>query len=321
MARSSAGWIDRSPSRQTSAQDGEAIEVWMTLSLIHAQQQISGVAILVRSAAHENLDRLKDELISTLSHELRTPIAALHGSIDLLLSGKLGELTDRGQRLLELAARNSDRLVRVINNIFDLAEFASGQVELVPQPCQVVDLIEQAAIAVQPVAAQASINLRLHLQPVEIFADSNRITQVLTNLLSNAIKFSAAGDTIWLTVEQRSTALPAAPVTASADSYVVIQVKDQGLGIPADRIEAIFQRFGQADASDTRPQSGAGLGLTLCRSIAHRHQGHLWVESEVGQGSSFYLALPIASTGFSAQAGNTRGNRGVKNLLEVARGS
>lgn len=316
------GTIARHPARH-QRKTGEAIEVLMTLSLIYTQQCISGVAILVKdiTAPDDNLDRLKDELISTISHELRTPIAALHGSIELLLSGKLGELTDRGQQLLKLASRNSDRLVQVTNNIFDLAQFAAGQVELVPQTCQVVDLVEQAAIAVQPAAAQASINLQLHLQPVEIFADSERITQVLTNLLSNAIKFSAAGDTIWLIVEQRSTALPVSPTAASAESYVVIQVKDEGLGIPADRLEAIFQRFGQADASDTRPQSGAGLGLTLCRSIAHRHQGHLWVESQVGQGSSFYLALPIASTTFSAQPGNTKGDRGVKNLLEVARGS
>ncbi|MBD2091186.1 PAS domain S-box protein [Microcoleus sp. FACHB-1515] len=318
-----AGSIARHPV-QHQRKTGESIEVMMVLSLIHVQRRVSSVAILVKDITpHPGLDRLKDELISTISHELRTPIAALHGSVELLLSGKLGELTDRGQQLLKLAARNSDRLVQVTNNIFDLAQFAAGQVELLSQPCQIVELIEQAAIAVQPAAAQASINLRLHLQPIEIFADSNRITQVLTNLLNNAIKFSAAGDTIWLTVEQRSSlALPATfPIPASAESYVVIQVKDEGLGIPADRLEAIFQRFGQADASDARPQSGAGLGLTLCRSIAHRHQGHLWVESKVGQGSSFYLALPIAATVFPTQPGNTKGDRGVKNLLEVARGS
>lgn len=301
---------------------GELIDVLMTLSLIRTSQGISGVAIIVKLTAHHALDRLKDELISTISHELRTPIAALHGAIELLLSGRLGELNDRGLGLLHLAARNSDRLVQLTNNIFDLEQFAAGRVELLPQPCQLVELIEQAAIAVQSAARAASIDLRLHLQSAEIFVDPKRITQVLTNLLSNAIKFSAAGDTIWLTIEQRSHLVSAAiPSAGSAESYVVIQVKDQGRGIPANRLEAIFQRFGQADASDTRPQSGAGLGLSLCRSIARRHQGHLWVESQVGQGSSFYLALPIAPTAFPFQPGNTKDDRGVKNLLEVARGS
>ncbi|NEQ26779.1 MAG: hypothetical protein F6K28_48680 [Microcoleus sp. SIO2G3] len=270
----------------------------------------------------QSLDRLKDEFVSTINHELRTPIAALHGSIELLLSGKLGDLSDRGRLLLHLAARNSDRLVRLINDIFDLEQFTSGQVQLQPQSCPIAELIEQAASAVQPIAAQAHINLQLHLQPAQIFADPQRITQVLTNLLRNAIQFSAAGDTIWLTVEQRSSLVSPTSMHAvsPAGSYVVIRVKDQGPGIPADQLEAIFQRFTQVDASDARSQTGAGLGLALCRSIVRQHHGYLWVESQLGVGSIFYLALPIAAA-FSPQTGNTEVDDGVKNLLEVARGS
>lgn len=304
---------------------GEILDVFMTLSLIRdAQNHISSIAIVARDITDRKaLDRLKDEFISIISHELRTPIAALQGSIELLLSGQLGDLSELGQRLLRIAARNSERLVRLTNDIFDLELFASGRIQLYPQPCQVTHLIKQVAIAMQPIATQAQIDLRvdLDLQPEEILADPARITQVLTNLLSNAIKFSQAGTQIRLTIEQRSAAaIPTStPITLpAAESYVVIQVKDEGQGIPADQLETIFDHFQQADASNARQQGGAGLGLAVCRSIVRRHQGYLWVESALGQGSTFYLALPAA---FIEQIGNTGENHRARSLRESVRGS
>jgi PAS domain S-box-containing protein len=236
------------------------------------------------SDRHE-LDRIKDEFISIVSHELRTPLTAIRGSLGILETGILNEEPDTAHHMLQVAVRNSDRLVRLVNDILDLERLESGKVQLVMEPCWVSDLMEMALEGVQAIAAEADITL--HSSPIhaQVCAAPDAIVQAFTNLLGNAIKFSSPGGMVWLKAEigngERGT------------PYLLFSIKDQGRGIPADKLDNIFGRFQQVDVSDARQKGGTGLGLAICKSIIQQHGGQIWVESVLGQGSTFYFTLPL----------------------------
>jgi len=149
------------------------------------------------------------------------------------------------------------------------------------RPCEVAELMREAAELIQPVADRAGVTLSVGPSGSRIPADPHRMVQVLTNLLSNAIKFSPPGSTVSLGAEE-------------GEEEVTLTVRDQGRGIPPGRLEAIFGRFQQVDATDSREKGGTGLGLAICRSIVQQHGGRIWAESEPGRGSTFYVALPLA---------------------------
>ncbi|MGI2904678.1 hybrid sensor histidine kinase/response regulator [Tolypothrix sp. VBCCA 56010] len=228
--------------------------------------------------------RLENEFISLVSHELRTPLTSLMGSLDLLSTGQLGTLSAKGQKVLNIATTNTERLIRLINDILDLERMKSGKIPMQPVKCNVADLIDQAVAAMQAMAERAQITLVTEVVPAELIADPDRILQTLTNLLSNAIKFSEAGGTVWLRVRRES-------------EKVQIEVQDCGRGIPANKLQTIFERFQQVDVSDSRKKGGTGLGLAICRKIIEQHQGKIWVESVLGEGSTFYVILPLAGFG------------------------
>lgn len=229
--------------------------------------------------------RLENEFISLVSHELRTPLTSVRGALDLLGSGRLGTLTEQGQSVLNIAATNTERLIRLINDILDLERMKSGTIAIRKRPCNAADLLIQATEAMQAMADQAQVQFIVEPIAVELVVDSDRILQTLTNLLSNAIKFSEAGGTIWISA--------AISETATDSQALLITVKDQGRGIPADKLQTIFGRFQQVDASDARQKGGTGLGLAICRNIVEQHEGKIWVESVLGSGSTFYVLLPI----------------------------
>lgn len=240
-------------------------------------------------ADQPSMAQVKDELISVISHELRTPLTSLQAAVELLMTDRLGHLSGQGKQLLEIAANNLDRLVQLSNNILDLEQFAAGQVTLYKQPCIVTTLLLQAVTTMQEMASRAGVFLSFTPCSAQILVDPKRIIQVLTNLLSNAIKFSAPGDYIRLSAELKqadSLGLIHAP-------YVLLSVTDEGEGIPSQSLETVFEHFYQVDTSDARRHNGAGLGLSVCRSIVQQHQGTVWVESTLGKGSTFYLALPV----------------------------
>lgn len=269
---------------------GELVEVLLTVSLIKDDDnQVIGFAIVARMMdEHQRIRQMKNEFISVINHELRTPLTSLQGSIELLLTGKLGDLSERGLRMLEIAANNVDRLVKVTSNILALEELNSGDVVLQKQTCDIGEVISRSAAKAQAMAVERGVYLFIAQPSIQLSLDCQRIEHVLYHLITNAIQSSQAGGKIWLDVELRED--PKANSLCS--SYVLIMVRDEGRGIPSDKLEAIFDQFQQVDASDTRPQGGMGLGLTLCRSIVQQHQGDLWVESTLGQGSTFYLTLP-----------------------------
>jgi signal transduction histidine kinase len=194
--------------------------------------------------------------------------------------------SDKGRRVIEIAAQSADRLVRLVNDILELERLESGKISLLKQPCNVGDLMMKATDMMQVMANRAGISISVSPQDIQLNADPDRIIQVLTNLLGNAIKFSPRGSTVWLSVELSLPLSPSPPLPT-----VLFKVKDQGRGIPADKLESIFERFHQVDASDSRKKGGTGLGLAICRSIVQQHGGRIWVESTLGEGSSFYFTL------------------------------
>ena len=224
--------------------------------------------------------RMEDEFISLVSHELRTPMNSIIGALDILGTQELGTLTQQGQQIINIATNNTERLIRLVNDILDLERIKSGKIAMRPVECQADELLIQAAQAMQGMADSARVTLSVESIPVQIYADPDRILQTLTNLLSNAIKFSESGGTVWLRSKLSSEPLQ-------------IEVQDQGRGIPEDKLQLIFERFQQVDASDSRTKGGTGLGLPICRSIVEQHKGRIWVESSPDRGSIFYVQLPV----------------------------
>jgi len=273
---------------------GELIDVLLTISLIKdAIGTVEGFAIIARDISErQKLQRMKDEFISIVNHELRTPLTSLQGSIELLLTGKLGDLSNQGQRMLEIAANNIDRIVTLTSNILDLEGLSTGAITMQKRPCDINRLLNHVVEQSQAMTDRRGIQLLVvpPTQSIQLSLDSDRITQVLNQLILNAVQASRSGNRIWLIAELQTKELPTN--RNSRLPHLVISIKDEGRGIPADKLETIFGQFQQVDASDSRHQGGAGLGLAICRSIIQQHQGTLWVESILGQGSTFYLALP-----------------------------
>jgi PAS domain S-box-containing protein len=230
--------------------------------------------------ARLEIEKMKDEFVSTVSHELRTPLTSIRGALGLLTAGVLNAEPAKARRMLEIAVANTDRLIRLINDILDIERIESGRVKLEKRSCPTASLMVQAMNSVREVADRAGVKLELFPISTSVLADPDRVVQALTNLLGNAIKFSPSSSTVTL----RAT---------PQQSEMLFEVKDQGRGIPADKLGVIFERFQQVDASDGREKGGTGLGLAICRSIVDQHGGRIWAESELGKGSSFYFTLPL----------------------------
>ncbi|MBW4471870.1 MAG: PAS domain S-box protein [Stenomitos rutilans HA7619-LM2] len=288
---------------------GEVRQIAWNCTLLHnAQGNPIGFLSIGEDITERSLiERMKDEFISVVSHEFRTPLTAIHGALDLLIDGLVERNSDRAQQLLTIAFEGSDRLVHLVDSILALERLESGDVKLLKQPCQIADLMMKAIDLTQLMAASAGVDLVVAPLTIQLEIDGDRILQVLTNLLSNAIKFSSSGDTVWLSAELQdgdrwvnrnvkddaTASFARVPTPPPFRSCILFSVKDQGRGIPSDKLETIFERFQQVDTSDSRQKGGTGLGLAICRSIVQQHNGRIWAESTLGEGSSFYVMLPV----------------------------
>lgn len=227
------------------------------------------------------IERMKNEFISTVSHELRTPLTSIRGSLGMIKSGKLGELPRNMQRMVDLAQKNTGRLIDLVNDLLDMEKIHSGS--LVFEFCELdaSALVEQVLEANRPFAEECGVEFVLTetVPGARITGDMKRLTQVLANLLSNAAKFSPKGEKVEVSVVRN-------------DAMLRISVIDHGPGIPQDFRDRIFERFTQVDASDTRQKGGTGLGLNISRAIVKKHGGRIDYQSEVGNGATFYFDLP-----------------------------
>ena len=262
-------------------------ELWgnLTLSLLRDEAGIprNVIGVLQDITTRKEAEQVKDEFISVVGHELRTPLTSIRGSLGLLEGGVFGELPKEAQSMLELAVTNTDRLVRLINDVLDIERMDAGGVELELAPVRASALVANAIQVVQMNATQAGLTVAIDVDhDLTVAVDADRIIQVLVNLLGNAIKFSPRQGTVTVTA-------------GPEQGHARFAVKDTGRGIPADRLESIFERFRQVDSSDAREKGGSGLGLAIARDIVAHHGGQMSVESEMGEGSTFYFTLPLAS--------------------------
>jgi signal transduction histidine kinase len=231
------------------------------------------------------LDRLKSAFLANMSHELRTPLNSILGFTDVMLEGLDGDLTEYMDNDLRLIQKNGRHLLHLINDVLDMAKIESGRMNLHPEAFRIHELLEEVFSITAPLASEK--NLSLHIadesdREIEVYADNTRIRQVMINLVNNSIKFTEQGK-ITLSVKHIDGA------------RALIAVKDTGIGIPRDHLEAVFLEFTQVDTTTTRKVGGTGLGLPISRRLIEMHGGRLWAESTgiSGEGSTFYVELPL----------------------------
>ncbi len=240
-----------------------------------------GTTVLFQDVTERRaLERMKDEFIATVSHELRTPLTSVRAALGLIAGGALHARPEKTQQMLDVAIGNTDRLVSLVNDILDLERMSAGKMQMHREDVRIDELLQRAADLQHSSVQKTGIQFRIDAEPITAFVDSDRILQTLTNLVSNAIKFSPPGSHIRLIVR------------ATGPNEVHVCVMDEGRGIPADKLETIFERFQQVDASDSRMMGGTGLGLAICRSIIEQHGGRIWAESTAGDGARFHFTLP-----------------------------
>jgi CheY-like chemotaxis protein len=226
---------------------------------------------------------MKQDFVSTVSHELRTPLTSIRGALGLVASGALGSLETEAKEMISVAERNSVRLISLINDILDFDRLESGRMEMHPRKMSMHTVIPRSIENVSTFADQEGVAIEVASDQGAMIADEDRIVQVLVNFLSNAIKFSPQGSTV--TVASRVT-----------EGQLECRVTDRGKGIAPDAQKRLFQRFHQADSSDSRRKGGTGLGLAISKAIIQQHGGAIGVESEPGSGSSFWFRLPALAT-------------------------
>ncbi len=250
----------------------------------------------------EKLERLKSEFISIVSHELRTPLTAIKNSMDILSCGKCGQLNEAGGKFLSMAQRNVKRLGGIINDLLDLSKIEAGKMDYHFTNMNIHTVIDYVKTSLSVMAKEKGLNLIAEetANLPEIYADSQRLEQVLTNLVSNAIKFTPEGKTITI----RSHLADAVQFTANdcfmddlkklSGKYIVVCVEDEGIGIAEKDLLRAFDKFAQIENSLSRKAGGSGLGLPIAKQLLEAHNGAIWCDSEPEKGSRFYFAIPVA---------------------------
>ena len=249
----------------------------------------------------ERLEKLKSEFISIVSHELRTPLTSIKNSLDILLTGKCGEVTQAGEKFLTMAKRNVTRLSGIINDLLDISKIEAGKMDFHFKPVQLNMVIDYVKSALSGLAKEKSLEVSVEEFGIlpEVTADAQRLEQVLTNLLSNAIKFTPEGKQIRIKSELLNAEdLKYPPCFEDAmknlkGNYIVVSVEDEGIGIAENELLHAFDKFAQIENSLSRKVGGSGLGLPIAKQLIEAHKGAIWCESVLNKGSKFYFALPV----------------------------
>jgi PAS domain S-box-containing protein len=251
-----------------------------------------GLGLLLRDITREReLDEMKSQLLSTVSHELRTPLASIKGFATTLLRQDVQWDEDSRREFLSIIDAESDRLSELIGNLLDMSRIEAGTLRIEAEPIDLGALLDETSEAFQRMASSHRFRVDQPPRLPQVLADPRRIRQVLRNLVENAVKYSPGGGEIVV-------------VAQAGPDQVEVSVSDQGIGIAAEDLERIFDRFYQVDSASTRKVGGSGLGLSICKAIVEAHGGRIWVESELGRGSTFYVSLPSISAPASTQEEN-----------------
>lgn len=273
------GTLQEIPGR---CKDGSPMAADVAISAVALSDGVHYVSVVRDMSERKKIDRMKSEFVASVSHELRTPLTSIAGSLGLLSNGAGGTLSDRAARLVSIASSNADRLVRLINDILDIEKIDAGKMNFDNHILSLSEIVTQAVEVNRPYAERLGVDITIHGGDAKAFvwADSDRLMQVLTNLISNAAKFSPEGKS----------------VTVSIQPGVIehrISVSDEGPGIAPEFADRIFKRFAQADSSDARQKGGTGLGLAIVREIVQRLGGKVSYENVPGAGARFNLDLPV----------------------------
>lgn len=266
--------------------DGSRIPVMLSVTgLRNDRQELTGfLGVAYDLTERKKIESMKSEFISTVSHELRTPLTAIHGALDLLAAGVVGEIQPDIRTLLDIANEDCNRLVRLVNDILDAEKIESGNMHFHMVEQNLRPQIERAVFATQPYADQYHVRFALPGDEADCLVkiDADRIVQVLINLLSNAAKYSPPGGVVEIRVMQEA-------------GRVRVAVIDHGEGVPEKFHDRIFQKFAQADSSDSRKKGGTGLGLSICKAIIEKHFGYIDFRSTPGAGSEFFFELNLVA--------------------------
>jgi PAS domain S-box-containing protein len=263
--------------------DGSTIPVLLTVSALRDKfGDITGYLSIARDISElKRIDKMKNEFVSTVSHELRTPLTSISGALGIVANGLVGELPEQANKMIKIAHNNSLRLIALVNDLLDMEKLLAGKIQFQMQRCSMMDLIRRSVESNAAYAAQHGVAYQINESSVDetVLVDAQRIQQVMANFLSNAAKFSPPGELIDIRCE-------------SGFGRVKVTVKDKGPGINDEFRNRIFQKFSQADSSDTRQKGGTGLGLAICKEMIEQMGGRIGFESVAGQGASFYFEFP-----------------------------
>lgn len=258
---------------------------------IEAEQERLLVEADRARAAAESANRSKDEFLAMMSHEFRTPLNAIAGHVQLLALGIHGPLTDAQHAALDRVDRAQRYLLRLVNDLLNVARLKAGRLAYELQPVTLADVLAELEPMIQPQLAAKSIAYRVDVPPdVVVAADREKLVQVLLNLLSNSVKFTPAGGAVTIDAPRRAAAPPVAP------DLCFVRVRDTGIGIPLHKQSAVFEPFVQVDASPSGRSAGAGLGLSISRDLVRGMGGELRARSTEGAGASFTLTLPFVGS-------------------------
>ncbi len=233
----------------------------------------------------KEVDRLKSEFLTSMSHELRTPLNSIIGFADVIIQGIDGDIPDMALNDIKLIHNSGQHLLALINDILDISKIEAGMMELVPEPLEIKESVAHVLAASSSLIKNKPVDILIDVEDEmpEVYADKLRLNQILLNLVSNSAKFTHEGS---ITIKAR--------MREGVSDRMFVSVIDTGIGIPPDKVETIFDRFRQADASTTRQYGGTGLGLAICRQLVELHSGELKVASEENVGSEFYFTIPLA---------------------------
>jgi len=261
--------------------DGTRLPLHLSVSETRVHGQRLFIGVLADIGERVRLARLKDEFVSTVSHELRTPLTSIRGALGLLAAGQAGSLPEQARPMVDIALRNSERLVRLIGDILDMQKIEAGNLVLEPVRQALAPRVAEVIDASQGYAGEFGVEL--HFEPpaesLQACIDADRFSQILTNLIGNAVKFSPRGGRVRVSLDATA-------------GEVCVSVSDQGPGIPDAFRARLFDRFTQADAGSDRERGGTGLGLHIARVLTEAHGGHIEVESSEGEGTCFRVCLP-----------------------------
>lgn len=283
--------------------NGEIFPFELSLFLVVTPEGRRFAGSTVDLTERRGAERLKREFVSSISHELRTPLTSIRGSLGLLAGGALGTLPEEAAEVVAVAERNVVRLIGLINDILDLERLEGGRLEMEFESVETSPIVTRAFEAVRSFADQTGVALVAEPASVRVRADADRLVQVLVNLLSNAVKFSPAGGTVTVRV-------------VPGPSMAEFQVEDRGPGVPPALREAIFERYRQVEASDSRRKGGLGLGLAICKATVEQHGGSIGVRDAEGAGSTFWFRIPLASAARLSLSGSIKSAQGLALLVD-----